>query len=212
VRQPENGEKTTPGPVPTLPPDVGSATVVSEPSRSLGGPGGDAQQPAELRPKSNGPSAGDTGNETDQSTVDPTALAQQPPGPKPQAPAPRKRLMRNSDGKLVVLDGLTANRDSIHTLDTQFDATLTQEIASRYRTMLQRTAGVPVEGSECVASIRVNLETAELEVLDVAGNVNERAKTLLRVAVAGCSGWLPIPPEMKRDGGKYHTTQVTLNF
>jgi hypothetical protein len=120
--------------------------------------------------------------------------------------------MRNSDGKLVVFDGLTANRDAIHTLGTQFDAVLAQEIASRYRAMLRRTTAEPAEGSECAASIRVNLETAELEVLDVVGNVNERAKTLLRVAVAGCSGWLPIPPEMKSGGGKYYTTQVRLDF
>jgi len=120
--------------------------------------------------------------------------------------------MRDFDGKLVVLDGLTATRDAVHSLDTQFEAMLTQEISSKYHAMLQRTGAEPTEGTECTVRIRVNLETAELEVLDVTGSGSERAKAVLRLAVGGCSGWLPIPPEMKSGGDKSYTTQVKFDF
>ncbi len=208
----QNGEETAPVPAPALQPDANSATVAGQPSQSLADPGGDARRPAELYPKSNDPATTDAGKGIDHSTADRNVLAQELPDPKRQTRTPRKRLMRDGDGKLVVLDGLTANRDVVHNLEAQFDAMLGNEITSRFRALLRKNADEPAEGSECTARIRVNLETAELDVLDVGGSVNTQEKSRLCEAVKGCSGWLPIPPEIKSERGQYYTTQLAVRF
>jgi len=208
----ENGGKAQPATSPKLQPDTGNATVVSPPAPSVAGAGNDLKPGAGSDPIGEAPPNRSTADLGDKSSADrPTPDCLEPESQK-KAPAPRKRVTRASGGTSATVGDGVFRQDAIHTSEAQFNAALGSAVYSRYRDILARSVGEPAIAGKCTALVRIDLETAKTEILDIRGDANARGKALLCLAVRECSGLLPVPLELRKGTARYFDTEVSIDL